>query len=216
MARPPGSTDAGTRRRITELLKLGGPATAGSLAEKLGVSDVAVRQHLQALQLDGLVDFQEVAAGRGRPQRPWSLSEAAARVFPDAHAELAVSLLGAMRRSFGEDGLRNLMRARGREQVQAYRRRIPAEAPLRERLEQLAELRSSEGYMAEVTTDADGCLLLIENHCPICAAASACQNLCRAELQIFRRVLGKGIQVECREYILEGARRCTYRVKSKS
>lgn len=77
----------------------------------------------------------------------------------------------------------------------------------------LSELRSAEGYMAEVqpTPDRKG-FLLIENHCPICAAAHACQGFCRAELEIFRDALGDGAEVTRTEHLLAGARRCTYRI----
>jgi predicted ArsR family transcriptional regulator len=54
--------------------------------------------------------------------------------------------------------------------------------------------------------------LLIEDHCPICAAATACHGLCRSELQIFARCLGDGVVVERVEHVLAGGRRCAYRV----
>ncbi len=78
----------------------------------------------------------------------------------------------------------------------------------------LAELRSVEGYMAAWSADADGGFTLVENHCPICAAATACQGFCRAELEVFRAVLGDGVSVERTDYILAGARRCAYRITS--
>jgi predicted ArsR family transcriptional regulator len=58
-------------------------------------------------------------------------------------------------------------------------------------------------------------LLLIENHCPICAAARACTNLCAGELRVFQQVLGPGVTVERIDHILAGARRCAYRVKAR-
>jgi len=57
--------------------------------------------------------------------------------------------------------------------------------------------------------------LLIENHCPICAAAAACQGFCRAELEVFRDTLGADVIVERTDHILAGARRCAYRIASK-
>jgi predicted ArsR family transcriptional regulator len=66
--------------------------------------------------------------------------------------------------------------------------------------------------MAEVEQAADGSLLLVENHCPICAAARECQNFCRSELAVFQRVLGPGASVERAEHLLSGARRCAYRI----
>ena len=61
--------------------------------------------------------------------------------------------------------------------------------------------------MASVTQDARESFLLVENHCPICAAAAACQGLCRSELAIFRAVLGDDVTVERTDHILAGARR---------
>ena len=66
--------------------------------------------------------------------------------------------------------------------------------------------------MAEWRTEDDGTLTLVENHCPVCAAATACRTLCRSELAIFRDVLGDGARVERTDHILAGARRCAYRV----
>ena len=86
---------------------------------------------------------------------------------------------------------------------------------MRARLAKLAEIRNEEGYMADVLEAGDGTPLLVENHCPICSAATACSGLCRAELDVFQRVLGERVSVEREEHILSGARRCTYRVTRK-
>ncbi len=62
-------------------------------------------------------------------------------------------------------------------------------------------LRTDEGYMAEVQQKTEGEFLLIENHCPICAAASACRGLCAKELEVFQSVLGSDVSVERTEHI---------------
>lgn len=90
---------------------------------------------------------------------------------------------------------------------------IAAPAGLAERVGALAGARSAEGYMAEVTSEPDGSLLLIEHHCPICAAARHCQDFCRSELDIFQRVLGPECSVSRSEHLLSGARRCVYRIR---
>jgi predicted ArsR family transcriptional regulator len=66
--------------------------------------------------------------------------------------------------------------------------------------------------MARVESAADGTFLLIEDHCPVCAAAETCQGLCRAELRIFEHLLGGFATIERGEHLLSGGRRCTYRV----
>jgi predicted ArsR family transcriptional regulator len=73
-------------------------------------------------------------------------------------------------------------------------------------------VRTEEGYMAEVRREKGGSFLLVENHCPICAAANACQGFCSTELDLFRSVLGPGVEVERVEHIVSGDRRCAYRV----
>jgi predicted ArsR family transcriptional regulator len=76
----------------------------------------------------------------------------------------------------------------------------------------LAKTRSREGYMADVADDGKESFLFVENHCPICVAAAACQGLYRSELAIFRAVLSPEITVERVDHILAGARRCAYRI----
>jgi predicted ArsR family transcriptional regulator len=106
--------------------------------------------------------------------------------------------------------MRRVLASRFESQRASYLARIPSAAPLPAKLRALARVRSEEGYMAEVRR-ARGAYLFIENHCPICAAANACQGFCSTELDLFRAVLGD-VQIERAEHILAGDRRCVYRV----
>ncbi len=205
-----------TRRTLLDLLKREGPREASRLASSLGVTPTAVRQHLAALRLERLVEERSVRRGRGRPAKLWRLTPEADRVFPDAHAELTVGVIRAAREALGEEGLTRILRERAKRQTEAYRSAIPRSAPLTQRVRALERLRTGEGYMAETRRDKDGSLLLCENHCPICVAATSCQGLCAAELDVFRKVLGPGVVIERIEHILGGARRCAYRIMKRS
>ena len=201
------------REKLLFQLKLRGAQTASALAGRLGITEVAARQHLTRLEAEGLVVYEERAGAVGRPARIYSMTPAAQSRFPDTHAELTVDLLDAARAVFGENGIDRLVAERGKRQLETYRASIrAADSSLRARVEALARIRSDEGYMADVERTEDGGFLLIENHCPICAAASACQGLCREELVLFRRVLGRDVKVERSEHALSGARRCAYRI----
>jgi predicted ArsR family transcriptional regulator len=94
-----------------------------------------------------------------------------------------------------------------------YGKRIKPGDSLQKKLQELAKVRTEEGYMAAVRPDGQGSFLLIENHCPICAAANACQGFCATELDLFRSVLGPGVTVERAEHIISGDHRCVYRVR---
>jgi len=205
-----------TRRAIINLLKQSGAMDSQELSERLGVSAMAVRQHLYALQDEQLVTYQEESRAMGRPAKLWQLTPAANRLFPDGYAELTLSLIDSVREAFGEAGLDRLLDVKTGHQIAAYQALLSTQEELRQRLEALASLRTNEGYMAEIQALDDGSFLLIENHCPICAAATACTGLCARELEVFGRVLGQGVTVERTEHIVAGARRCVYRVSYQS
>ena len=203
-----------TRQAILPLLKKQGPSDAEALAPQLGISAMAVRQHLYALHAQKLVTYQEEPRPIGRPAKMWSLMPAAESHFPDAHAGLTVSLLNAVEETFGHEGVKRVVLQSTHQQIENYRSRIPARASLQTRLKTLISLRNEEGYMAEVQRQSDGSFFLIENHCPVCAAAKVCPMLCDSELDIFRAVLGESVVIERTEHMLAGARRCVYRIRS--
>jgi predicted ArsR family transcriptional regulator len=207
-------TDA--KRRLADSLKRLGTATAPELATALGLTDTAVRQHLDAMEDAGLVTrvAPERSGARGRPPVRYRLDEAANQLFPDRHADLVVSLLSQIRSTLGPEALDALIDARTAAQSEAYRTALPAgrRVSLRSRAEALAAIRTSEGYAAEVIPQGRGAVLLVEHHCPICEAATTCQGLCRGELELFRAVLGDGITVTRSEHLLAGDLRCAYRL----
>lgn len=207
-----GSASVRTRRAIIKRLKQEGPTDAETLTSHFNITAMAVRQHLYALQKEGLVTYREEARPIGRPAKLWELTPAADRFFPDRYAELTLSLLNSMQEAFGEEGLDRLLEIRTREQIQAYQALMSRNASLQRRLETLAAQRTDEGYMAEIQAQADGSFLLFEKHCPICAVATACPGLCRTEQEVFQAVLGDDVAIERTEHLLAGDRRCVYRV----
>src|SRR5919197_1532011 len=148
-----------TRRAIVKLLKAEGPLGSAQLAERLGVTAMAVRHHLFVLEEGGLVTAEKGPGPLGPPAK-----------------------------------------------------RIRPADSLEKKLKELARVRTEEGYMAEVRPEGGGSYLLVENHCPICAAANACQGFCSTELDLFRSVLGAGVEVERVEHIVSGDRRSAHRV----
>lgn len=204
-----------TRTRLLNALKSAGPQTAADLAEDLSVTSVAVRQHLDGLHQEGLVEFEDVKGSVGRPKRVWDLTSVGHQQFPDSHSNLIVGLLSGLNDLYGDDGVEKLISHREAKTRQFYNEALGALKALPDRVEKLADLRSREGYMAEVIEDEEG-FLLVENHCSICAAATACQGFCRSELRLFQDVLGPDVAVERIEHLLSGDRRCMYRIRPQN
>lgn len=211
----PPLTDA--KRRLVERLKRVDMATVPELASAFGLTDTAVRQHLDALEASGLVERTTApAAGRGRPPVRWRLTPLADDLFPDRHGDLTVDLIAGIRQALGDRALDRVIDARTASQERSYRSALPnpAKASVRVRVRRLAALRSDEGYLAEAVPDGDA-MVLVEHHCPVCDAATSCQGLCRGELELFRRVLGDDVTVERTSHVLSGDDRCAYRISPR-
>src|SRR6202046_119395 len=163
--------DARAEEGVLYQLKTRGPQTAAQVARRLGVTAMAVRQHLYRRNVEGLVEFTDERRKVGRPSRVWRLTSAAAERFPDTHGVLTVEIIGAVREAFGEAGMDKLLRERTRRQLEEYRARLrPAGTSIAKRAQALAGIRREQGYMAECIRMPDGSLLLMENHWPSCAA----------------------------------------------
>lgn len=204
-------------------LKSRGPQTSATLAAACAVTPMGAHKQLKALQEQGLVESAEPArraareaepgAVLGRPARSWALTAAGHARFPDRHGELAVQLIRHASELLGPAALELLISARERDSEMQYLARLANCPDLGARVHMLAELRAEEGYMASAQAlEEEGGWLLVEDHCPICAAARSCQGFCRSELALFRRCLAPDAAVERCEHQLDGARRCAYRI----
>ncbi|WP_293765991.1 metalloregulator ArsR/SmtB family transcription factor [uncultured Aquitalea sp.] len=197
--------------RLLYLLKTRGAMSAQQLAEALDMTAMGARKHLLALEEKGLLLSEERAEGVGRPARYWLLSDKGHARFPDRHADLALQLLGHVRERFGQQGVDDLIAAREAASFDQYAEVLAAQADVGGKVRALAALRTAEGYMAEAAPQGSDWLLL-ENHCPICAAARECQGFCRSELALFQQLFQPLAEVRREEHLLAGARRCVYRI----
>jgi predicted ArsR family transcriptional regulator len=125
-------------------------------------------------------------------------------------------LITGIRSVFGEAGLDRLIKARQEAMVTTYRQALEPYPDLGDRVRVLARLRTNEGYMAEFEMRGDGSCLLIEHHCPICAAAKTCQGFCRSELELFQAAFGADVAVTRQEHLLSDGRRCVYRIARRT
>jgi len=200
-----------TQKRMLMYLKMHGAQPAAVLAGEMGLTNEGARQHLMRMLEEGWISSESQSKGVGRPIILYQITAAGFGLFPDAHAELTLQLLTSVKALFGQEGLDRLIQSREQETLKQYQSGVEGMGRLEDRLDYLVSIRSAEGYMAEWYQDGD-LYFLVENHCPICAAATRCQGFCQAELQNFRQTLGEGVKVERVEHIVQGARRCAYQI----
>jgi len=204
------------RRRILLQLRQGGPATPARLAADLGASRNGVLQQLRALEAGGLVAHSPVRHGVGRPRHLYDITPEAQELFPANYDGLAVSLIGAIARVGGPELIDMVVSERRASLAERARRhldeRAGPDAPLRARVRELAVFQDGLGYLAESVETPDGELRIRQHNCAIHRVASSEPAVCRAELELFRELLGE--QVERETHIASGDRSCTYRVRS--
>lgn len=197
--------------RILMFLKMRGEATSLLIAKELSITKEGARKHLLNLAEAELIEPTMKSEGVGRPSTYYILTDKGLAQFPDTHAEVTVQLLKSVKNILGENALDLLISDREKNTHERYEKALAKTKNLEQRLEVLAEARSKEGYMAEWKKEGKE-YFLIENHCPICAAATECQGFCRAELSNFQSLIGKEYTVERVDHIISGGQRCVYKI----
>jgi predicted ArsR family transcriptional regulator len=201
--------------KILYQIKRLGPLSVKSLAGILDMTTMGTRQHLAQLQDTGLIEAMPgEPQPRGRPLKPWKLTEKGHSRFPDAHAQVTADLILSIRDVLGEEALDKIIEKRTVDTYNLYQSSMEKQKSLLSKVKRLACLRSDEGYMAEVKQE-NGELVLLEHHCPICIAAKSCQGFCKSELEVFQKLFEDSATVTRQEHILGGARRCSYKIIAK-
>ena len=202
------------RRAILVNLRQHGPMSPDGLATHLGASRTGVLQQLHALEQGGLVSHQVERHGVGRPRHRYDVTADAQDLFPMDYDGFALGLIEAIS-AVGGDALLDEVLAARRQQLGARLRqrlaeRVAPDAPLADRVRELAVVQDAAGYLAESVIGADGTIRLREHNCAIYHVSRDVNSCCEAELALFREVLGTDVERET--HIAAGDRSCTYRV----
>ena len=212
-----GSGASTLRRDLLLRLRMDGQSSPDQLATRLGASRTGVLQQLRALEAAHLVSRQTVRHGVGRPRHLYDITADAQDLFPSNYDGLATGLLAAIEAIGGDDLLEQVFAARRRQlgaRVQEdLAERLTSDAPLLDRVRELAVLQASNGYLANATVDPDGTIWLREHNCAIYHVAAGSPAACQAELELFSEVLGADVVRE--EHIASGDRCCSYRITER-
>ncbi|MEV0181466.1 metalloregulator ArsR/SmtB family transcription factor [Streptomyces sp. NPDC050625] len=186
-----------TRNRVARSILDHGPSTVAELAARLGLTQAAVRRHLDALTADEVVEAREQrvygARTRGRPAKVFALTDCGRDAFDQSYDTLAADALRWIAdQEGGKDAVVAFARARIAAQASAYRKAIEGATPDK-RAEALAKALSVDGYAATARTAPVG-EQLCQHHCPVAHVAEQFPQLCEAETEIFAELLGTHVQ----------------------
>ena len=203
-----------TRQQILSAIKLNGSMTADGLGRALGISPVAVRQHLAGLEAEGIIYTSVERKGLGRPVHRYAMTSTGDETFPRNYDGLANTLLEELRTTQGEDVVDSLFMRRRERMKAAFQIRLDGK-PLGIKVNELAKMQTESGYMAEVK-QVDGCYHLVEHNCTICQVARSYPSACKHELQLLRDLFGAEADVEREGNIASGDYACAYRITPRN
>lgn len=204
--------DSSTRKLILTMLKTRCSMTVNEMAKELGITEMAVRRHLNTLERDGLVESRLIRQTMGRPTNLYSLTESADDLFPKKYHHLALDLLGELASEAGEEKVDQLFERRKEKLINKYLRRMEGKE-LEERIAELAEIQNSNGYMVQWEKQADGHYIFKEHNCPISQVANQYNHACQCELSMFKHLLKAG--VERTECLAKGGSKCVYVIQNQ-
>lgn len=199
------------RREIIRLLKRRGPLPVEEIAEALAVTVSGARQHLSSLERDGVVTYQRVRQGPGRPRHLYELTERGDALFPRRYAELLGELLGYVREA--DPALVDRVFARrSQRRFEAARPRLD-DLSLGERVREVVRILDEEGYYPELQSQREGEWRILVRNCPVRALGEKCAQACNSEINFLRKALPE-TDVRRSSHQLNGQTCCAYEIRS--
>jgi iron-sulfur cluster biosynthesis transcriptional regulator SufR len=200
-----------TRQEILTSIKRHSAMTADELARELGISPVAVRQHLSALEAEGIITVSAERRGLGRPSHRYTLTLQGDEMFPRRYDALTNALLDELRAWQGEEAVEMLFERQRQRSEQALQPRLK-DRPLAAQVKELAHIQTENGYMAELSEE-EGAFRLTEHNCPYRAIVRQhFEPCCAAELALFRDLLPDA-EIRREHYLPDGSHNCVFHIR---
>ena len=179
-----------TRQEILEILKEERQATVEDLAQRLELTPMTIRHHLNVLQAQNLVVASKVHRSKkvGRPRLVYTLTEAADDLFPQSYGQLARHLMSEVKESMGEAEAEAILRR--------VAERVASEGPLpiegqqfEQRLDQVVEFMHDQGFISRWEEAEDGYVITNVN-CPYRHVSQEHNEVCIMDTEILTKLLG--------------------------
>lgn len=203
----------GSRVRILNLLLQRKQATVEQLSREMGLASATVRRHLDILQRDNLVAYQQVKKRTGRPEHLYSLTEEGQEYLPKGYSVLLARLvekLSSLRQDDlagrnGDELVRSIFRDLASEVTGATAE--IASAPLEQRVRRALFVLEGEQFLPTLEEGPDGVRLHL-NNCPFRSVAMGHPAVCEYDQSILKTLLGDKVVKETS--IRNGAQGCCY------
>ncbi|WP_295109006.1 winged helix-turn-helix transcriptional regulator [uncultured Kocuria sp.] len=214
--------DDTTRSRVLSLVLAHGPISAAQIAKDLGLTPAAVRRHLDALEVELIIEVSPVRStrsGAGRPARRYVVALGGHEQLGHDYLGLAREAIDTMQRVGGDELLRAFVVSHMDQMRERYRPQVEAAGDdVEDRLSALTAAMSRDGFVASHTTvtprGPKGVALrsaqLCQGHCPIQEIANEHPEFCEQETELISELLD--VDVRRLSTMAAGAHVCTTHV----
>jgi predicted ArsR family transcriptional regulator len=183
-----------TRGRVILMLR-SATRTVNDLAAALGLSDNAVRTHLDRLERDGLVHATGTRPGVRKPNITYGLTPEAERLFPKMYGPALRQLLNVLVECLPAKKLDEIIRATGRRIAAEHRSAIKAKK-LHDRVKEAMAVLTEGGGACE-PEKVDGRLIVRCYDCPLTIAAVGHPEVCLLIETMLAELLDARVKQRC-------------------
>lgn len=169
---------------LRQLLRKKSGLTVDEIAEQLQITRNAVRQHLAALESDGLVAPGATRPSGGRPQQLYVLTDKGKELFPRHYSWFAQLVIEGIKREHGAGGLSERLSSTGAEIAKQLRAQRPGLNTHAQKVEGLTALMEELGYDARSMSGADGAPAIEADNCVFHELAFKNPEICHFDLAL--------------------------------
>ncbi len=199
--------------RIMLSLKKNGKMSLNDLSNEIGISKMAILNHIQKMESKGLVERFLVKSNVGRPYFVFSTTDDSRTGMDNSNSEMLDSLLEFLDQTGNRDLVTKFLTDRYSTIRLDYEKKLSKFSPL-ERVQELSRIREQENYYPELKETGKDGFELVEYNCPIFEISKKFGIACSLETQLFASVLHMDVDSTHRQ--VNGSDVCRFLIKKKS
>ena len=198
------------RLDIINSLKRTKGMSVNELVDRMGMSYMGIKQHCITLHRNGYLDTWRRPQKMGRPEMVYRLTRRTHDLFQADSNQFTSDLLKAAEEIYGPNGPEKLLYNIFKKKSAALKAKIKGDT-LADRAKWLAQVRDSEGYMAQFNNNStDGGPHILECHSPILNLVEEYPIIGRFEQDMFEAVLGTRVRRQVNRN--SGLYECTFQL----
>ena len=183
--------------------------TAAKLAEKLNLTDNAVRAHLATLERDGVVRQTGLRRGPRKPHFTYALTEEADKLFPKAYDALLNQLIAVLKTRLQPAEIEAVLREVGR--AVAADAAPGKEGNLEGRVQTALKVLEAIGGAAEAEKEGDK-IVIRSGGCPLAAAVNVHPEVCRLAETLVSEIVKAPVVEQC---VRDGRPKCRFEIDAR-